>query len=244
MVIRRHFEYEQSAVTVICDEIYVSKAIESVIECHDIIARQIATDPFFGTTFEPYLSQSNHLVIEKMCQASMKSNVGPMASVAGAIAEYAVNAVIEEGSTFIIIDNGGDIALHTDKEVTIGLNCSDNRLNKIGLRIKPCDGVLGVCTSSGKIGPSISFGNSELSTVISENVVLADALATHLGNLTINGEKETLNNALKKIIAVEGVIGALTYVDGNLAMLGNVPKLVKVESFSDLITRRIHLHEG
>lgn len=242
MVTRRHFEYGQSAVTVICDKVYIDKAVQSVIECHDIIARHISIDPFFGTTFEPYRTTSGHSIIERMSQASLKSNVGPMASVAGTIAEYAVKAVIDEGATFIVVDNGGDIALHTDREITIGLHCGDHRLNKIGLSIEPCNEILGICTSSGKIGPSVSFGDSQLSTVISKNVSLADALATHLGNLINNAKKETLTNALEKVLAVEDAIAALTYIDGNLAMLGDVPKLVKTDFYPDLITKRIHVH--
>ena len=241
-MIRHHFECGQSAVTVICEEDYIPKVRQAVIECREIIIRHIEIDPFFATTYEPYVAESNDPVINRMSQASLISNVGPMASVAGAIAEYAVKAAIQEGAQFIVIDNGGDIALHTDRSITVGLHCGDPRLDRIGLRIEPCEGILGICTSSGKIGPSISFGMAEISTVISENVVLADALATHLGNLVKNGQKETLENALEQILRVKDIKSALVYADGNFAMRGELPDLVEVEPSPGLITKRVHVH--
>jgi ApbE superfamily uncharacterized protein (UPF0280 family) len=169
-----------------------------------------------------------------MCGASLPASVGPMAAVAGAIAEYAVLKMREAGAGYAIVDNGGDIAMISDREVIIGMY-ADVKGERLSLRIPPTDGILGICSSSGSVGPSVSFGRSDISTVISNDVALADACATRLGNL-IKG-CDGMDGPLEDVCNIDGVVGCLAYCGGMMAMCGDVPELVMSGSNDHIITK-------
>ncbi|MDD3398514.1 MAG: UPF0280 family protein [Candidatus Methanomethylophilaceae archaeon] len=241
MVIRSHFECGESAVTVIADKRFHPAIQTAIMDARGCILRQIEADPFFASTLEPYSPPGDNPLVDRMCQASIKAQVGPMAAVAGAVAEHALRAAMDEGCSFVVVDNGGDIALHTDREVTIGLHGEHSGLRCLGLRLPPVTGILGICSSSGRIGPSLSFGVADISTVISEDVILADATATHLGNLVRNSSPSHLQSCVEEIMGIPGTMAALVSADGNIAACGELPELVPVKHSDDLITRRVML---
>jgi len=106
-----------------------------------------------------------------------------MAAVAGSIAQLSMGYLINEGAKMTIIDNGGDVALKTNKDVIIGIYAGDSSLSgQIGFKIKPKKTPMGVCTSSGTVGHSISFGRSDSVTVFADEASVADALATSIAN--------------------------------------------------------------
>ena len=232
MILKEQYQIKETAVTIICDESYLESVKNSIFEAREIIEKKIHEDPFFKNTFEPYSSKKDDdFLIKRMCDASLLANVGPMASVAGAIGEYCVKKVISEGCEHIVFDNGGDIALYSNKTVNVGLFSENNHFKDLILKVPGSKEILGICSSSGKIGPSISFGNSSICTVISKNVTLADACATSLGNLITNSEKNTLSESIEKIYSVDEIDGCICIADKNIAMIGDVPELVsgKVE---------------
>ena len=182
-MIRRHFEIGETAVTIMADEEHICSGEESILRSRDAIQRFIHHDPFFRSRFEPYDPPKDAFpIIGRMCDAAEKAGVGPMASIAGAIAEQAVVDMMDHGAEQAVVDNGGDIALLLRSPINVALYCGAG-LRGIGFRCQPREGVWGLCTSSATIGPSISLGCTDASTVISSNVALADAVATRLGNL-------------------------------------------------------------
>lgn len=240
-MIRSHFECGESAVTIITEECFLSIIQSAVIDARACIIKQIEADPFFGSTLEPYDPPGDGGIVDRMCQASIIANVGPMAAVAGTVAEYAVMAAIDKGASFAIVDNGGDIALHTDREVTIGLHGESTSLRSLGLRIPPVAGILGICSSSGRIGPSLSFGMADISTVIAEDVALADASATHLGNMVRNSSPSHLQECVEGALRIPGVRAALVSAEGSIAACGDLPEIVRVKPAEGLITKRVFL---
>lgn len=232
---RIHFEVGETAVTIVSDDAFHKVAKDAIFEAREAIRRKISEDPFFGTTYSPYpVSKGDHELIRHMCQASESADVGPMASVAGAVAYHAVKRMSEEGAGFAIVENGGDIALHIDRDVTIGIFAGDSPLKDVALHVPAREGIFGICSSSGKIGPSVSFGRSDICTVFSDDVLLADACATALGNMIGGGDLET---PMDRICSVEGVEGCLVSADGKVAMQGKVPELVRAKVDSDRISR-------
>jgi ApbE superfamily uncharacterized protein (UPF0280 family) len=151
-----------------------------------------------------------------------------MASVAGAIAEKAVEDMMAAGARQAVVDNGGDIALLLEREVSVGLYAGE-RIKGLGFVCAPRPGIFGICTSSATIGPSISFGVSDAAMVISANVALADACATRLGNLLTSGDDEIMSRAVAEVCSLPGVEGALGVVGDKLALKGRLPKLVKMD---------------
>jgi ApbE superfamily uncharacterized protein (UPF0280 family) len=157
-----------------------------------------------------------------------------MASVAGAIAEYAVKKMKDAGSRYAIVDNGGDIAMITDRDVCIGMYADVNG-ERLSLRIPATGRIIGVCSSSASVGPSVSFGRSEISTVISNNVTLADACATRLGNLVKGTDR--MSEALEDVCNIDGITGCIAYCDGMIAMCGDIPEFVRSDANDDVITK-------
>lgn len=235
---RKHFEFRETAVTIEAAEEYIPMAEEAMLDARAHIEDYIAQDEFFRTTFDPYPLRTNmSAVVKRMCVASEKANVGPMATVAGAIAEEAVLRMVKAGCNHCLVDNGGDIAMRTSRSVTVGLYAGEAQPQYLGLEIPASRGLLGICTSSGTVGPSISLGIADLATVIAPDVALADACATKLGNMVRDDDPMTLERALRMVLKVKGVQGALIMVNGRLGMGGDVPRLVRCQVPKDKITK-------
>ncbi|MCL2785839.1 MAG: UPF0280 family protein [Methanomassiliicoccaceae archaeon] len=234
-MIREHFEAGQTAVTIIAEQEYMSIAKGAVFEARSQIISKIARDPFFRTTYDPYeASEDDGHIVKRMCTASVPANVGPMAAVAGAIAEHVVQRMKDAGARYAIVDNGGDIAMICDRTVHIGLY-ADVGGRRLSLRIPPTDDIVGICSSSASVGPSVSFGRSDISTVISSDVALADACATALGNV-IDG-RNGIEGHLEMICNIDNITGCLAYCDGMLGICGDVPEIVSCEENDHIITK-------
>ena len=145
---RVHFEAGETAVTIIAEKEHISTAEHAIFEAREIIQKKIGEDPFFGTTFDPYPpSGADDDIIRRMCQASELAGVGPMAGVAGAVAVSAVEAMKSAGAGYAIVENGGDIALMIDRDITVGIFADDPKLRDLALRIPRRDGIFGICSS-------------------------------------------------------------------------------------------------
>lgn len=187
-------------------------------------------NPEFLTSLEPLIIDDGPLIIKLMARASRKAEVGPMASVAGTISQLSLSFLLENGSKHSIIDNGGDIALKTSKKIISGLYAGDSSLSgNIGFQIKPSQTPMGICTSSGTVGHSISFGRSDSVTVFASEASIADALATSIGNAA-NGitEHDAVQNCLERADDFkEHFRGVMVVVGENAGTVGKIPKLVK-----------------
>ncbi len=148
-----------------------------------------------------------------------------MASVAGAIAEF-VGKELLEFSDEIIIENGGDIFIKTTKPRTIGIYAGKSILSgKIGIEINPDETPLGVCTSSGTVGHSLSFGKADAVVVISKSTPLADACATASANIIVN--ENDLPKAIEFAQKIKGIQGIIAIKNEKLALWGKI-KLKKI----------------
>jgi uncharacterized protein len=236
-MIRKHFEVHETAVTTLAEEEYVPIAEASIFRSRETVERFIEEDPFFQVTLEPYPCPSHApLIIRRMCEAALTAGVGPMAGVAGAIAERAVLDMQAAGASSAIVDNGGDIALLICRETGVGWYAGPS-VKGLGFACPPRDEVFGICTSSATIGPSISFGVSDAATVVSTNVTLADTCATLLGNLLSSEEDDVIRNALDVVCSIPGVEGAASVVGGKMAMKGRLPPLTRMDLPPDKVTR-------
>ena len=228
MIVREHFELKETAVTIVAEERYVPEAKRSIFESRKVLEEFIAYDPFFRSTLEPYDEQEDAPpLVRRMCEAARSAKVGPMASVAGAVAEAAVNAMAAAGATHALVDNGGDIAMILDREVDIGIYAGRSKFSELAFRFAPVGRVMGVCTSSATVGPSISFGIADAAIVISDNVALADACATTLGNMIVTDDDPLLAEAVTRLMKVDGIAGCCAIIGDKIAIKGTLPKMVK-----------------
>jgi len=160
-----------------------SKAHELVVKYRRMLEEYIERHPSFITSLEPVAVASDAPpLVTEMAEAAQKAGVGPMATVAGAIAESVCSEILAF-SPEVIVENGGDIYLKSLSKRLIGIYAGKSPLTgRVGLEIEGKDTPLGVCTSSGTVGHSLSYGQADAVIVLSPSTVLADAAATAIGN--------------------------------------------------------------
>jgi hypothetical protein len=230
------YRIKETIITVIADEAYHDVCLDSVKRSRASLEAHILKDPFFKVTFEPHhCDERSPVIVKRMVSATKKAGVGPMAAVAGAIASIAVEDMAAAGAKYAIVDNGGDIALINDETVIIGIYAGESPIKGLGLEIPPRDNILGVCTSSGTVGPSISMGNSDAAIVVSDEVSIADACATALGNRI--HDENSLSTAFEFLKEVPEVSGALGIIGDRMATYGKLPKIVRANVDHDKITK-------
>ncbi len=197
------------------------KALKLVLKYRQTLERYIERHPDFLTSFRPLpLTDNAPLIVKSMLESTAKVGVGPMAAVAGAIAEF-VGIELSALSAEVIIENGGDIYLSSQKKRTVGIYAGKSPLTgKVSLEIDPDDTPLGICTSSGTVGHSISFGKADAAIVLSRSTSLADAAATAIGNL-INDPRD-IPRGIEFAQSIEGLKGVLIIIGDKLGIWGDV----------------------
>lgn len=194
---------------------------ELIFQHRRFIERYIELFPEFSTTLVPwYNSIGAPKIIQNMAKASIKAGVGPMAAVAGAIAEEVGNDLLSYTDE-VIVENGGDIFLKTNNPVTIGIFSGKSALSlRIGLQLEPENHPVSVCTSSGTVGHSLSFGKADAVCVISDSCPLADAAATSICNYvkSINEIEEAINYGK----TIKGIIGIVVIMRDKIGLWGKI----------------------
>jgi ApbE superfamily uncharacterized protein (UPF0280 family) len=237
MPIRELYQHRETIATISAyEQRHIEAAKESIREQRNLLERFIYEDPFFMMTLEPYdlLSDEASDIVQQMVRCSAIFGIGPMSAVAGVIAKLAVEAMIEEGATYAIVDNGGDISILNDKPVMVGIYAGSSPIRDLALEIPPRSEPIGICTSSGTVGPSISFGCADAAMVISRDPALADAAATALGNAV--QPKASLTDCFD-VIDKPGIGGALIIRGEEMALWGDLPPIRKARMEADRITK-------
>jgi len=184
------------------------KAVKAVLECRNLLESYISRCPEFAwamTPVQPVFPTPK--IAAEMIQAAARSKVGPMAAVAGAVSEFTGRALLDH-SREVIVENGGDIFMKLDTEAVFAIFAGNSPLSmKTGVRIARRETPFALCTSSGTLGHSASFGRADAATVVSDSCALADAAATALGNMvTETSDIETAMETGRNIQGVQGII--------------------------------------
>jgi ApbE superfamily uncharacterized protein (UPF0280 family) len=162
-------------------------------------------------------------IVKEMLKASKAANVGPMAAVAGAMAEYVGRDLLDAGLQEIMVENGGDIFLARKKECVAAIFAGESPLNqKVGVRIPASQMPVGLCTSSGTVGHSLSMGKADSVTVLAPSALLADAAATRLGNEVSAAGKDNINDVLSVARTIPGILGVIIICGKHLGAWGEI----------------------
>jgi ApbE superfamily uncharacterized protein (UPF0280 family) len=198
------------------------QAFEIVQRHRSLLENYITRHPGFMTALEPFpVGVDAPAIAKAMEEAALKVNVGPMAAVAGAFAEF-VGRELLRYSAEVIVENGGDIFIKTAKPRLVGIYAGEDSplTGRVAIKIEPQDTPLGVCTSSGTVGHSLSFGNSDAVVVLSPSAALADAAATAIGNL-VKTEND-VQPALDYARTIKGVVGAAVLINDKMGVWGKI----------------------
>lgn len=202
------------------------KAFSALSKYRKDIEEYIRLNPEFLDALGPIEvdKEAPEIVKEMVCNSG-RVNVGPMASVAGAIAEYVGNNLLKYCSE-VIIENGGDIFMASGKERVIAIYAGKSIFSgKLGIRMVPGMMPAGVCTSSGTVGHSLSFGKADAVVVVSKSAIFADAAATYFANL-VKSEKD-IGGVIEKSKEFEEIMGIVVIKGDKMGVWGKL-ELVEI----------------
>ncbi len=206
---------------ILSDQNCHDQALEKIKSLRHEIESHIKKYPEFQTALTPVAETDDCTeVIRNMIESSAAAGTGPMASVAGAIAQ-SVGIHLLKYNKEIIVENGGDIWLKTDRNMNVSVYTNNIYFrDRIAIKVYSEHTPCGICTSSSKLGHSLSFGNADSVTVVSESAALADSAATEICN-RIKKENH-LMDALEFGMTISGVNGILALYHDKMAAIGNI----------------------
>ena len=186
-------------------------ALESYIQHH----------PGFSVAMEPYpIEDRAPDIVREMAEAAEKVGVGPMAAVAGAMAER-VGKELLRLSPEVIVENGGDIFLKSQKKRLVAIYAGKSTFaDQLALEVQAPETPVGICTSSGTVGHSLSFGKADAVIVLAPWTALADAAATAIGNIIT--EADDIPRGLEFAQKIDGLKGVAIIKDDKMALWGKI----------------------
>ncbi len=222
----RDFTYREAVFRIGCAAF--DAVTQAIVTQRHILEAYLKHHPAFRTALEPVdLLADAPPVARRMSRAARAVGVGPMAAVAGTMAQLAGEAGMQAGAPEAIVENGGDIYIQAAAPVTIGLYAGAGPLaHRLAFSLKPQDTPLAICSSSGTMGHSLSHGACDLATVVAHDTALADAAATQAANRVKT--VADVDATLEAIMTLAGVDGVLIIQSDHVGMAGKLPALVKV----------------
>jgi len=198
------------------------EAVEAILRQRRGLEKYASLHPQFLTSLTPLPPDPwAPPLVRAMLAAGNAAGTGPMAAVAGALAQAVGKDLSPLAEGEVMVENGGDIYLESHREVTVGLEAGDSPISgRLGISIAPEAMPLCLGTSSGTVGHSLSLGRADAATVKAVDGALADATATALGNRVKSAGD--LQDALDWVSTVPGVLGALIVVGRKLAAWGDM----------------------
>jgi len=222
----RTFTHREAVFRICCSRF--DTVTEEIVRQRKILDDYIERHPDFRHSFEPIeLKTDAPEVAQRMARAARLVGVGPMAAVAGAMAQFACQAGLEAGACEAIVENGGDIYLRAARPVIIALGTGTSELSdRLAFSLQANDTPISICSSSGKMGHSKSLGKCNLATAVARDAALADAAATQAANLV--STIEDMDSALERIAGIEGIEGVMIIKNDRVGLAGKLPQLVKI----------------
>ncbi|MCL5072673.1 MAG: UPF0280 family protein [Actinobacteria bacterium] len=218
---RWKINYKYKNTNIISNVDISSKIPNVLIDFYKVIEEFIKNNPVFAKTFNAFNTDIRFPeIVKKMCRGSVMFNVGPMASIAGAVCEYMAEELSKKNS-YLAIENGGDIYIKSQNDVITGLFLKskyfrDNLKMKIKKELLPC----GIASSSGTLGHSLSLGKSDLIVVVCKSAILADSAATAAGNLIKT--KEDIEKTLNYFTNFKEILAMVIIKDDKIGLYGNI----------------------
>ena len=227
-LVKKSIRFKETRCTIISDKPEAVEAAEKTIIKHrKLLEAYIKTHPRFLHSLNPVAAADGPDVAKLMASASAKAGVGPMAAVAGVLADLAVEAMLSCEPKMAVVENGGEISAASTAPIDVALLAGDSPLSgHMGFRVEKFPA--GIATSSGVYGHALSFGEAEAVTVFSQKAGLADAAATAICNIVKGDPDQALRKGVEKALSIEGVEGVLIIYKGKVALAGDIPKIISI----------------
>ncbi len=227
---KESFSLKETQCTILSDrQQAIQAAIESIERNRQELELYARANPKFLYTLKPIVVPEKPLVAKLMAIAAQKATVGPMAAVAGALADLAVEDMKREGCEVALVEDGGEISATSNRSIDVAVAAGEELLSKrFGFRLSEFP--IGVATSSGRFSHALSFGDAEAAIVFCKDATLADAAATAVGNV-VKGEdaQDGIKAGINRGLSIEGVDGVLILYKGQVGTAGKIPQIIKIE---------------
>jgi hypothetical protein len=213
----------------------IEAAIASIRVNRSELEKYLLSHPKFLHSLRPVSIEATvPRVVRIMVESTRLLNIGPMAAVAGALADLAVESMLEVNAEVAIVENGGEVSAHSERVFTIGLYAGRTKLaGTTGFQIKPSECPIGVGTSSATVSHAFSFGEADAATVFADTATLADAGATAVCNMVKGKDVEaSVQRGLRYVETIDFIRGVLIVRGDCIGVVGSVPKLIRVDNDS------------
>jgi hypothetical protein len=212
---------KETDLMIMAEKDLTDEARELVLTLRFRLEEYIARHPPFLTALGPVdVPATAPAIVKLMSEGAEKAGVGPMAAVAGAVAESVGKGLLPHSSE-LIIENGGDIYLAGARERTVAIFTGEAEIgSRIGVTVRAAPEGIGVCTSSGRFGHSLSLGEASTATVIAPSTALADAAATAVGNSVLGDDG--IEQGMETARGIEGITGAVIVQGGRVGAWGDI----------------------
>jgi ApbE superfamily uncharacterized protein (UPF0280 family) len=226
---KEDYTYKNSVCHIISDlQQGITVAKSSITRNYQELENHIHANKLFFYTFNPIQIPHEPLVAKLMAEAAQKANVGPMAAVAGVIADLAVADMQKIGCKVAVVENGGEISAISDRPIDVALAAGNEPLSKrFGFRLNEFP--IGVATSSGRFSHAFSFGDAEAATVFCKDAGLADAAASAVGNVVKGAVETGIEAGIELGLNIPEVLGVFILYQGKVGTAGKIPQIVKIK---------------
>jgi uncharacterized protein len=228
---KESFVLKESQCTIISEQKKgIQTAKQSIERNRQKLEIYIKSNPKFLYSLKPIPFPEKPMVAKLMAQAAQKAAVGPMAAVAGAIADLAVADMVCVGCEVAVVEDGGEIAAQSNIPIDVAVAAGDEPLSRrFGFRLTEFP--VGIATSSGRFSHALSYGDAEAAIVFCKNASLADAAATAVGNTVKGSDVEAAIQAgISRGLSIKGVDGVMIIYKGQVGTAGKIPQIIKVEA--------------
>ena len=214
-------EIKETDLWISAPQILEKEAVDLVLEGRHQIESYMKANSGFKSSLIPWEEDPfAPFLVKEMTKASRIVGVGPMAAVAGAIAQFVGEGLLKITDQ-VIVENGGDVFMKTGRKATVSIFAGDSPLSgKIGLVFSEKRMPVGVCSSSGTIGHSLSLGKADAVCIVSSSSALGDAAATALGNRILS--KRDLGKAASWAEGIGGINGGVVILGDKMTAWGEV----------------------
>jgi uncharacterized protein len=227
---KENFSLKETQCSILSDrQQAIQAAIESIRRNRQELELYVRANPKFLYTLEPIVAPEKPLVANLMAIAAQKAAVGPMAAVAGALADLAVEDMKREGCEVAVVEDGGEISASSNRPIDVAVAAGEELLSKrFGFRL--AEFPIGVATSSGRFSHALSFGDAEAAIVFCKDAALADAAATAVGNVVKGEDAQVgIQAGINRGLSIEDVDGVLILYKGQVGTAGKIPQIIKIE---------------
>ena len=223
--------YKQSRLKLLVSEPRLLDVAKASLLTHRLLLDEyVESHPLFKIALSPVRVEPwAPLVARLAAEAAEVAGVGPMAAVAGAIAQAVMNDLVRAGARVAVVEDGGEIAALADRAITVAVYARPSPLSmKVGFELRPSDYPVGIATSSASVSRAINFGSADAAVVVADEAAMADAAAKAVCNaVTGSDEEEAVLRGLEVADDLRPYIrGALVIKGGHVGLSGRLPKLV------------------